>query len=151
MLAHIFFFPREKVREILFSHFGLFDPIWDLYITIAGKRDSLVLGKCLDLSSISLADLGVKNSKMVRNVSQKFPFLPIFFHVCFCFRLQWIGVDNYKPALLTLKQMGKAPSVEVMSEVLVQTSVKVVESVTRVYNSYVQIGADEMLPVFAFL
>lgn len=57
-----------QVREILLSHFGLFEPIWELYITIAGKRDSLVLAKCLDLSSISLADLGVKNSKMVRNV-----------------------------------------------------------------------------------
>lgn len=60
-------------------------------------------------------------------------------------------MENFKPALLTLKQIGNAPSVEVISEVLVQTSVKVVECVTRVNNAYVQIGADEMLPVFAFL
>ncbi len=56
---------KKKVREILFSHFRLFEPIWDLYITVGGRRDSQVLLKCLDLSDVTLADLGVKSSKMV--------------------------------------------------------------------------------------
>ncbi len=44
-----------------------------------------------------------------------------------------------------------AGSVSVLCEVLVQTSVKVVECVTAYHGAYVQIGADDFLPLFSFL
>jgi hypothetical protein len=53
--------------------------------------------------------------------------------------------------MLRQLRQQQAGSVSVLCEVLVQTSVKVVECVTAHHASYVQIGADDFLPLFSFL
>ncbi len=55
------------VREVLFSHFELFGAVWELYICIFGRRDSLVFANSQEWAEVRMMDLGVKNSKVGRS------------------------------------------------------------------------------------
>lgn len=46
------------IRELLLSHFDLYERIWELYILFFGKKDALMYEKILKMQSVSMVDIG---------------------------------------------------------------------------------------------
>ncbi len=142
------------VREVLLSHFNLFANVWELYIGIFGRRDSVVLDKCMELADIRLADLGVKNKQVSCFFAhvQKDVF-PCPHYSSFVVSQLWLSGEQYRDAELTLRQLRHhyAGSIAVPAEVLIQTSAKIVECVAREAGTLVALGGDDLLPLFAML